>query len=290
MLESVRIRQGAGDLVATTAGVGVLGPVELWPSGGRPYAWRPIAGARPRVLLALLAASIGKVVPVERILAEVWPTGVPATRGKAVAQVVLRLRRLLGDDAGGIVVTRPGGYELAEQRVELDAHVAAGRVESGCAALAAGDPATAAELLGDALGRWRGEPYAGVDPADPAGPVACHRGALLRLRVSAQEARIDANLALGRHRQVVDELAGLVARDPLYEPWWPRLMVALYRSGRRADALQAYRSLRGVLVDRLGVEPGPDARRLQQLILAGDIVTPPCGCGASASPPVGPRT
>jgi DNA-binding SARP family transcriptional activator len=282
MLQSMRMPRTAYDGGTTGAGVGVLGPIVMRPAGARDGGWRPVVAGRPRALLALLAASLGKVVPVDLILAEVWQGRPPAMRGKAVAQAVLRLRRLLGDDTGAIVLTRPGGYELGSARLESDASVAAARVAAGRAALVAGDPETAAALLTDALDRWRGEPYAGVDPVDPAGPVACHRGALVRLRVSAQEARIDADLALGRHRDVVDELAGLAARDPLYEPWWPRLMLALYRSGRRADALQAYRRLRTVLVDRLGIEPGHEARKLQRLILSGDVVTLPCACCGSA--------
>jgi SARP family transcriptional regulator, regulator of embCAB operon len=285
MLQSVRVLRTAYG-IGTTAGVGVLGPIVVRPAGagdaGRcDGGWRPIVAGRPRALLALLTASLGRVVPVDLILAEVWQGDPPAMRRKAVAQAVLRLRRLLGDDTGAIVLTRPGGYELGATGLESDASVAAARVAAGHAALVAGNPVTAAELLADALDRWRGEPYAGVDPVDPAGPVACHRGALVRLRVSAQEARIDADLALGRHRDVVDELAGLAARDPLYEPWWPRLMVALYRCGRRADALQAYRRLRTVLVDRLGIEPGQEVRTLQQLILSGDVVALPCvRCGS----------
>ncbi|MYW00533.1 AfsR/SARP family transcriptional regulator [Streptomyces sp. SID3343] len=294
MLQSVRVpRTVYGSGATDKAGVGVLGPIVVRPAGPREASprkanpqetgpadaeWRPIVAGRPRALLALLTASLGKVVPVGLILTEVWQGEPPAMRGKAVAQAVLRLRRLLGDDSGEIVLTRPGGYELGPARLESDASAVAARVAAGRAALVAGDAKTAANLLADALNRWRGEPYAGVDPVDPAGPVACHRAALIRLQVSAQEARIDADLALGRHRDVVDELAGLAARDPLYEPWWPRLMVALYRSGRRADALQAYRRLRTVLVDRLGIEPGHEARRLQQLILSGDVVTTPCVC------------
>ncbi|NUU24302.1 MAG: AfsR/SARP family transcriptional regulator [Streptomycetaceae bacterium] len=232
--------------------------------------WLPVPGRRPRSLLARLVAASGRVVLTERLLSEVWPGESPATRAKAVAQVVHRLRRMLGDPQGVLIATRPQGYELRVPEVEIDAVVAGLLVARGRDRLACGDPASAAVLLGRALTLWRGEPYDGIDCPDPAGPVACHGAQLARLRVTALESRIDADLALDRHREVVDELAGLVAAHPLHEPWWPRLMLALDGSGRRADALYTYQRLRVLLVDGLGIEPGAEARRVHQRILAGE--------------------
>ncbi|WTW94994.1 AfsR/SARP family transcriptional regulator [Streptomycetaceae bacterium NBC_01309] len=260
-----------------TAGIGVLGPVEVRPaqSGG----WRPVPGTRPRSLLARLVAASGRVVLTERLLSDVWPDEPPAMRAKAVAQVVHRLRRLLGDRHAVLIATRPQGYELRVPDMEIDAIVAGLLVERGRARLACGDAASASALLGRALGMWRGEPYDGVECADPAGPVACHGAHLTRLRVTALESRIDADLALERHREVVDELSGLVAGNPWHEPWWPRLMLALDGAGRRADALYTYQRLRTLLVDGLGVEPGPEARRAHQRILRGEHPAKGCRCG-----------
>ncbi|MDI2131476.1 AfsR/SARP family transcriptional regulator [Yinghuangia seranimata] len=264
------------------AGVGVLGPLEVRGGDG---AWAPVSGVRPRSLLARLTAAAGRVVLTERLLSEVWPGETPATRAKAVAQVVHRLRRLLGDRDGVLIATRPQGYELRLPGVEVDAVIAGLLVEQGRARLACGDPEAASALLGEALALWRGEPYDGVEFGDPAGLVACHSAQLARLRVSALEARIDADLVLERHRGVVDELAGLVERDPLHEPWWPRLMLALHGCGRRADALYTYQRLRALLVDGLGIEPGPEARRVHALGLGGVRAGGPAGRGCGAAGP-----
>ncbi|MCF2531823.1 AfsR/SARP family transcriptional regulator [Yinghuangia soli] len=265
--------------MAHSAGVGVLGPLEVRAAGTPPHGlWQPVPGARPRSLLARLAAASGRVVLTERLLTEVWPDEPPAMRAKAVAQVVHRLRKLIGDRQGVLIATRPQGYELRVPDVEIDAVLAGLLVERGRARLACGDPVGASALLGRALGMWRGDPYDGVDMADPAGPVACHGAHLARLRVTALEARIDADLALDRHREVVDELSNLIAADPLHEPWWPRLMLALDGCGRRGDALYTYQRLRALLVDGLGIEPGPEARRVHRRILAGDDLGKECGC------------
>lgn len=267
---------GHATIGTVTAGIGVLGPLEIRPaqSGG----WRPVPGNRPRSLLARLVAASGRVVLTERLLSEVWPDEPPAMRAKAVAQVVHRLRRLLGDRHGVLITTRPQGYELRVPDVEIDAIVAGLLVERGRARLACGDAASASVLLGRALELWRGEPYDGVECSDPAGPVACHGAHLARLRVTALESRIDADLALERHRDVIDELSGLVAGNPWHEPWWPRLMLALDGAGRRADALYTYQRLRTLLVDGLGIEPGAEARRVHQRILTGEGPWRGCGC------------
>lgn len=265
----------------TGAAVGILGALEVRPArpeGTAARDWLPVVGARPRSLLARLAAASGRVVLTDRLLAEVWPDAPPAGRGKAVAQVVHRLRRLLGDHDGAYIATRPQGYELRVPDVEIDAMVARLLIERGRARLACGDPAAATALLGRALDLWRGEPYAGVECTDPSGAVARHGAHLSRLRVTALESRIDADLALHRYGEVIDELAYLIAGDPLYEPWWPRLMLSLDGAGRRADALYTYQRLRTLLVNGLGVEPGPEARRVHQRILAGDLPRRGCNC------------
>lgn len=263
------------------AAVGILGALEVRPArpdGAAARDWLPVVGARPRSLLARLAAASGRVVLTERLLAEVWPEAPPAGRGKAVAQVVHRLRRLLGDRDGEFIATRPQGYELRVPDVEIDAAVARLLIERGRARLACGDAATATVLLGRALDLWRGEPYAGIECGGPSGVVARHGAHLSRLRVTALESRIDADLALRRYGEVIDELAYLIAGDPLYEPWWPRLMLSLDGAGRRADALYTYQRLRTLLVDGLGVEPGPEARRVHQRILAGEPPRRGCNC------------
>ena len=159
---------------------------------------------------------------------------------------------------------RGDGYALAVAPEAVDATLAAVEAAAGRAALAGGDVSRARDHFEAGLGWWRGEPF--VDWRDAVWAEA-ERRRLKDVRAGLLEARIDADLAQGRHREVVAELEALVGADPLHEGWWTRLMLALYRSDRQADALAAGRRARSRLVEELGVDPGPGLRRMEQAIL-----------------------
>jgi DNA-binding SARP family transcriptional activator/tetratricopeptide (TPR) repeat protein len=233
--------------------------------GGRPV---PLGAAKPRALFAMLALDPGSVVSVERLIDGLWGEDRPATAPKLVQVYVSRLRHALADvGCGEAIVTRGRGYEL---RVDPDA-VDAARFEQ---MVARGSPR-------EALALWRAPPL--DDLADEPFAAAEIRR-LEELRVAALEAAIEHDLEAGRHREVVAELDALVATEPLRERLHAQRMLALYRCGRQADALDAYRQARSVLVDTIGVEPGPELRRLQEAILAQDpALEPPRSATVSTS-------
>jgi predicted ATPase/DNA-binding SARP family transcriptional activator len=211
--------------------------------------------------VALLALEPGEPVPPDRLIDVLWPEydeGAPARLQVYVSQ----LRKALGDPAA--IELRAGGYVLTGA---LDAERFESLVREGREALAAGDAEAAARVLGEALALWRGPALADLAAEEFAGPVARR---LEELRLGAVEDRIDAQLALGRHRELVPELERLVAEQPLRERLRGALMLALYRDGRQADALDAYRAARRTLVDELGVEPGPQLQQLHAAILGQD--------------------
>ncbi|MFF4371660.1 BTAD domain-containing putative transcriptional regulator [Streptomyces sp. NPDC001594] len=246
--------------------VGVLGPLEVRLSE-RSGTEVSVGGTRVRSLLAALTAQLGEAMSTERILKEVWGDNRPTTDRKAVAVAVLRLRRVLGDREGQWLLTRPSGYVLDIPPDHLDALRAERLVREGKAALAAGDPRTASRHLASALAEWRGDPYAG---AEATSTVSRRTIELEVLKAEAVEARIDAELELGNHQELLGELRSLTTANPLHEPHWRQLLLALYRSGRQADALAAYTTLRGSLADHLGVDPGPQLQDLHLRILRAD--------------------
>ena len=213
-----------------------------------------LGGAKPRALLAMLALNAGSTVSSERLIEGLWAEDPPATATKLVQVYVSQLRKALtaaGDGAG--IVTHGRGYEL---RVEPDA-VDAGRFER---LVARGAPREALALWrGPALDDVSGEPFA-----------AAEIRRLEESRLAALELAIELDLDAGRHRDVVGELERLVAAEPLRERLHGQRMLALYRSGRQADALAAYQQARAALVDAIGVEPGPELRRLHEAILRQD--------------------
>ncbi|MET9610196.1 AfsR/SARP family transcriptional regulator [Streptomyces sp. NPDC006512] len=247
--------------------VGVLGPLEVRFTE-RSGSEVPVSGIRVRSLLAALTAQLGEAMSTERILKEVWADNRPTTDRKAVAVAVLRLRRALGDPEGQWLLTRPSGYVLDIPPEHLDAVRAERLVREGKAALAAGDPRSASQLLTSALAQWRGDPYA---DAQATSTVVQRVIELEGLRAEAIQARIDADLELGRHQELVGELRSLTAANPLHEPHWLQLMLALYRSGRQAEALAAYMTLRQALADHLGVDPGRQLQELHLRILRADV-------------------
>src|SRR5580658_91531 len=264
---------------------GVLGPLEVT-AGGQSLA---LAGARTRAVLALLLVHANQIVSSDRLLEELWP-GQPADKAADSLQVRLSELRKAFRSAGETdrLVTRPPGYLLRVASGELDALRFEQVTAEGDAALAAGDAATAATRLDQALALWRGPALAGFDTVPAARAEA---GRLEEQRLAALESRAEALLAGGRHRDLIAELESLTAAHPLRERFWSLRMLALYRAGRQADALRAYRELRDILVAELAIEPGPELRELHARILRQDpALDGPVPDRAGAGPDAVPRT
>ena len=250
-------------LVGTALRVGVLGPFEVRVAGGDPV---PLGGVRQRALLAILALDANAVVSTDRLIDLLWAESPPSSATHTVQVFVSRLRRALGA-AGDRLVTRTPGYVLEVGADELDSERCEHDYTAACSQLAAGNAAQAASLLRDALSLWRGPALAEFTYE----PFA--QGAIARFeerRVSCREALIEAELAIGRHAEVVSDLEALVHEHPFRERPRAQLMLALYRCGRQADALEAFHQARRTLVDELGVEPGPSLRELERAILRQD--------------------
>ncbi|HEU0304759.1 MAG TPA: BTAD domain-containing putative transcriptional regulator [Gaiellaceae bacterium] len=238
----------------------VLGPLEVL-VGGRSVG---LGGLRQRTLVVLLLLRANEAVSRDRLIDDLWGAEPPATAANALAALVARLRRSLPAET---LVTAPGGYELRVEPEALDLHRFERLVEEGSGALAGGEPNRAAELLRSALALWRGPALADFRYEAFAQPAITR---LEELRLAALESRIDADLALGRHLDLVSELQSLVLEHPLRERLRGQLMLALYRAGRQAEALEAYRDARRVLVEELGIEPGPGLQELEGAILRQD--------------------
>jgi YVTN family beta-propeller protein len=238
----------------------ILGPFEAVEED-RPVA---LGGPRQRALLAILVLSRGEVVSTDRLVDQIWGEQPPATATKTLQVYVSHLRKALG---AGVLVTRNGGYVLAAQPDQVDAERFDALVADGRTALADGDHGRARDLLGSALGLWRGDPLADL-AYETFAPAEVNR--LKEGRLAALEERIEADLALARQRALVGELEALVAQYPYQERLRGQLMLALYRSGRQSHALEVYRSGRSALREELGLEPGPDLRALEQRILIQD--------------------
>jgi DNA-binding SARP family transcriptional activator/pimeloyl-ACP methyl ester carboxylesterase len=237
----------------------VLGPLEVLDGEG-PLA---LGGRKPRALLARLLLEPNRTVSVEQLVDDLWGDEVPDSAVKMVHIHVSQLRKALPD---GVLRTRPPGYALEVDPEAIDLVRFERLRDAGRAALDAGDAATAAARLREALALWRGIPL-----AEFAEPFAATEAAHLeeRGRVCLED-RIDAELALGRHGDLAGELEALVSRQPLRERLRGQLMLALYRSGRQADALAAYREFRAVLAEQLGIEPSARIRELEGRILRQD--------------------
>jgi len=205
------------------------------------------------------------VVPADRLVDHLWGDDPPADAAKALQVHVSRLRRALDPDQ--VLHTRPGGYLLSVERSQFDLARFEERASAGARMLAADEPAAAREALADSLLLWRGPPLAEL-AREPFGRGEIER--LEELHLVALENRIDADLMLGGHSAVVGELEALVRREPLRERLRAQLMLALYRCGRQAQALDAYRSARRALVEELGIEPGKRLQELEQAILRQD--------------------
>jgi predicted ATPase/DNA-binding SARP family transcriptional activator len=232
-----------------------LGPLEVVSDGDELH----VGGPRERTVLALLVLAGGPVSR-ERLLEEVWDESPPASARKTLHTYVWRLRNVL---PAGVVAPVAGGYEL-----RLESENELGRFErlvnDGADALGAGEADRARTAFGEALELWRGEPFSGCAPARALQACVVMLG---ELRARAIEGRIEADLGLGRHADVIGELEEQVRGTPFRERCWELLVLALYRCGRQADALAAYRRARDVLVEQLGIEPGRALQELRGAIL-----------------------
>jgi DNA-binding SARP family transcriptional activator/Tfp pilus assembly protein PilF len=240
----------------------LLGPLRVWDGA----VWVPVRAAQQRLVLAILLIEAGRLVSVDRLLEEVWGERPPRAAGSVLRGYVMRLRRLLGQ-VGGPLVTHGGGYELAIDDDDLDSRVFDRLAGAGRRALADGDTDKAVATLSDALAMWRGPALADV-PASRT--VTAHRAWLEQARLAATEDRLGGELAQGRYGEVITELSRLLDEHPLQERLWATLMLALYRDGRRGDALDAYRRARAVLTTELGLEPGQRLQDLHRAILSDD--------------------
>lgn len=236
----------------------ILGPLEVQDEN-RLLA---IGQGKQRALLALLVLRAGEVVSADTLIEELWDGRPPETAQKSLQVYISRLRKALGE---GVIATRHPGYTLVVESRQIDLV----RFEQLVAEARDQPSSKAAATLRDALGLWRGPALADVVDL----PLAQREIARLEeLRVAALEDRIDSDLALGRHTQLVAELETLSQQHPYRERLRGQLMLALYRTGRQTDALAAYREARTTLSEELGLEPGPDLRELEQRILAQDPV------------------
>ena len=246
----------------------ILGPLEVT-ADGREIA---LGGTRQRAVLAILVLHRGEVVSVDRLIDALWGERPPATATKTVQVYVSRLRKALGEE--GLIATRSGGYVLDTSPDDVDAERFARRAREGREALDRGDGESASARLTEALALWRGPPLADLAYESFA------QDAIARLeeaRLVAIEDRIEADLALGRHEALIAELERLVADHPTRERLRAQLMLALYRSGRQAEALETYREARRALDRELGLDPGPELQQLERAILNQDpeIAAPP---------------
>jgi DNA-binding SARP family transcriptional activator/DNA-binding beta-propeller fold protein YncE len=238
----------------------ILGPLEVADGRGLISFDAP----KQRTLLSVLLLHPNEVVPSERLIDELWGERPPATATKVVQSYVSQLRRALGPD---VIVTRSPGYELRVEEDALDVERFRQLTSEGRGLAAKGEQARADALFREALALWRGPPLADVVFESFA------RNQVERLeeeRLGALVNRIDCEVALGRHDRLVPELEQLIRQYPLRERLRAQLMLALYRSGRQADALAAYQDARRVLVDELGLEPSAELQHLERAILTHD--------------------
>jgi WD40 repeat protein/DNA-binding SARP family transcriptional activator len=247
-------------LVARQMQLRVLGHLEA-SVDDRPLA---LGGSKQRAVLAMLGLEAGRTVTADRLIEGLWGEQPPRSAPKMLQNYVWRLRGLLAADGGAEIVTRGRGYELRIDRERVDACRAERLVSEAARAAEAGQSASAAR---EALALFRGDPLA--DVADEPFAVAEIRR-LAELRMTAAELAIDADLSAGRHQDIVGEVDALLTESPLRERLHGQRMLALYRCGRQAEALEAFRHARRTLVEEIGVEPSSELRRLHDALLRQD--------------------
>lgn len=275
----VRLSSPAGDPVSEAVRFRVLGPLEVAVGDRLVH----INGRRQRELLALLLVRANRLVSLETLVGMAWKSGVPATARRQTQNSVGRLRRVLVEGGAPVQViqTQPGGYLLCADDAELDALVFADLVGNGRRAAREGNLELASAKLRGALSLWRGKALAEFD-----GELVWSEAARLEeQRVSVLEECLELELRQGRHHELIGELTALVQEHPLRERLWSQLVLALYRDGRRGDALAACRRARATLAAELGLDPGPELRRLEAAVLAGDKALEPARGRATSGVP-----
>src|SRR3954451_21191581 len=239
----------------------ILGPFRVTADDGGEI---PLGGEKPAALLAMLVLRANELIASDRLIEDLWDGQPPATAAKTLQVHISRLRRTLPADT---IATTRGGYVLNAGPEQIDAERFEALVSDGTAALAEGAHARASARLRSALALWRGTALADFTYASFAQDTIAR---LDGLRTVALESAVEAELALGRHAELVPEIKSLLKRHPLSEHLHAQLMLALYRSGRQAEALGVYRAARRVLVDSLGIEPSEELRELERRILEQD--------------------
>ena len=255
--------------------ISLLGELEVFDNDDRPVI---VTGAKQRALLAMLALHPGQMVPADQLVEGLWGENPPPAVRNGLQGLVSKLRRLLG--SAGVIVMRGGGYALDVPLAAVDTHHFEQLVAQGRTAATSGDLARAVTLLSEADAMWRGEALTEFAYEEFASGAATR---LSELRLAAMEERLDAELQLG-HPGVVSELTTLVASHPLRERLRGLLMLALYRSGRQAEALRVYRDGRRMLSEELGLDPDPELQWLEAAILNQD----PALNGPSSAQTAGP--
>jgi DNA-binding SARP family transcriptional activator len=256
------LKAGGPEVDARSIEFVVLGPLEARVGEHE----LPLGGRKQRVLLAALLLQANEVVTSERLIEELWGAEPPKTAAAALHVHVSQVRKALTADRE-LLRTRPGGYMIALDPDQLDLHRFERLAEEGVRALAGGDALSALAHLRAALDLWHGPPLADL-AYEQFAQLPIMR--LEELRLATIEARVEAELALGRQETLIGELESLVSEHPLRERMRAQLMLALYRSGRQVEALAAYRAGRRILVDDLGIEPGAGLQHLQAAILRHD--------------------
>ena len=282
MTQDVRLREG-GDRPATPredVRVSVLGPLAVEADGREVH----VAGSHRRRLLALLASRPGRMVSVDAIVDALWGEDPPPTAAKTVQTHVVRLRRSLTAADAELIETVRGGYRLAVDPAAVDAVRFERLAADGRRELARGAAGSAAAMLGEALGLWRGPAYGEFGDAEFA---AAERVRLDELRLRAMEDLAEAQLASGAAAVPIPELERLVVEEPGRERAWALLMRALYAAGRQHHALVTYQRARRTLAESFGLEPGPELRALERQILDQDpeliVATRPAGAAGGAA-------
>ncbi|MEU7002266.1 BTAD domain-containing putative transcriptional regulator [Nonomuraea sp. NPDC046570] len=247
---------------------GILGSTEVWSAPHLPQI--PVGGPRVRAVLALLLLAPRRLVTTERLINGIYGDTPPNRADNAIHSQIARLRRMLGDDP--LIHSRPGGYLLATDPDDIDAHRFERLAAEGHRALTTGDHRRATALLREALALWRGPALADVGPAPFA---ATQITRLSELRITATEDRVEAELALGGHRNLVPELEELVTAHPTRERLRAHLMRALAASGRQTEALETFEDIRRTLADELGADPSPELAAAHLTVLRGTPPTPP---------------
>jgi DNA-binding SARP family transcriptional activator/WD40 repeat protein/tRNA A-37 threonylcarbamoyl transferase component Bud32 len=236
----------------------VLGPIEVVADGER----LDLGGPKQRTLLALLVANAGKPMSTEALIDGAYGDEPPDGARRSVQTYISNLRSLIGD----MIKSVPSGYEFRQVDSWIDAEQFSLLTETGHS-LIDKDPGAAGTKLREALALWRGHPYSDIEAR---GYLDSEVTRLNELRLAALESRIDADLAAGQDRELVGELEALTTEHPFREAFHSQHMLALYRSGRQAEALRAYTSMRENLAEELGVDPSPVLRELEQRILEQD--------------------